>query len=111
MCPSRAFSRTSPCSHWPPGRQCACASLSAALADVAAIGLEALELASFHLAAPAGWLEPRLARLEAARAPVGEAELMAVDPVVSLACLAAGAEGAAAEGCRPRAGAEAAGDH
>ena len=85
--------------------------LSAALADVAAIGLEALELASFHLAAPAGWLEPRLARLEAARAPVGEAELMAVDPVVSLACLAAGAEGAAAEGCRPRAGAEAAGDH
>ncbi|HQN96031.1 MAG TPA: family 20 glycosylhydrolase [Thermoanaerobaculales bacterium] len=85
--------------------------LSATLAETAAIGLEALELASSRLAAPAGWLEPRLARLEAARAPVGEAELMVVDPLVLLACLAAGPEGAAADGCRLRAGTGAAGDH
>lgn len=81
--------------------------LSAALAEAATIGLEALELASSQRTAPSGWLAPRLERLAAAREPVGEAELMVVDPVVALACLAAGPEGAAAEGCRPD-GAEAA---
>ena len=78
--------------------------LSAALADVATIGLEALELAASRLEAPGRWLEPRLARLEAARAPVGEAELMIVDPVIALACFAAGDDGRAAEGCRPAEG-------
>lgn len=82
--------------------------LSAALAEAATIGLEALELAASRRTAPGGWLEPRLARLDAAREPVGEAELMVVDPVVALACFAAGNEGAAAEGCkRPAEGAAA----
>lgn len=75
--------------------------LSAALVEAATIGLEALELTAAQRTAPSGWLAPRLERLAAAREPVGEAELMVVDPVVALACLAAGPEGAAAEGCRP----------
>jgi len=81
--------------------------LSRALAETATIGLEALELASANRTAPGGWLAPRLERLAAAREPVGEAELMVVDPVVALACFAAGDEGAAAEGCRPAADSEA----
>ena len=68
----------------------------------------ALELATAHQTAPSGWLAPRLERLAAARDPVGEAELMVVDPVIALACLAAGSEGAAAEGCRPAAAGDAA---
>jgi len=81
--------------------------LSRTLAETATIGLEALELASANRTAPGGWLAPRLERLAAAREPVGEAELMVVDPVVALACFAAGDEGAAAEGCRPAADSEA----
>jgi hexosaminidase len=82
--------------------------LSAALAEAATIGLEALELAASQRTAPSGWLAPRLERLAAAREPVGEAELMVVDPVVSVVCFAAGDEGAAAEGCkRPAEGAAA----
>jgi hypothetical protein len=46
-------------------------------------------------------LEPRLALLAVASAPVGEAELMVVDPVRDLVCAAAGEHGASAEGCRP----------
>jgi hypothetical protein len=44
--------------------------------------------------APEGWLETRLATLESARRPRGEAELMIIDPVRDLVCFAAGQVGA-----------------
>jgi hexosaminidase len=66
------------------------ASLSLDLSEVSMIGLEALEITASGGTAPGDWLQPRLDRLEQARAPRGEAELMIVDPVRDLVCAAVG---------------------
>jgi hexosaminidase len=76
-------------------------SLSLDLSEVSAIGLEALEVAVSGGAESEEWLLPRLERLEAAREPRGEAELMIVDPVRDLVCAAAGPAALTASGCQP----------
>lgn len=86
------------------------APMSEALHDVAVLGLEALELLGADTEAGPDWLQPRLERLQSAREPHGQTELMIVDPVARLMCAAAGPEGLAAPGCgseeeTPKAGA------
>jgi hexosaminidase len=75
--------------------------ISIALADVAAIGLEALDLATADETAARGWLDDRLDHLSRAREPHGQTELMIVDPVVELVCTVALPSSLTAEGCRP----------
>jgi hexosaminidase len=75
-------------------------SLSLDLSDVSAIDLEALRIAGSGDVPPDGWIAPRLERLEAAREPRGEAELMIVDPVRDLVC-AAGPAALETPGCEP----------
>jgi hexosaminidase len=74
-------------------------SLSQDLAAVATIGLEALDALESGTEVSEEWLAPRLTKLEAAREPRGEAELMVIDPVRDLACRAAGPAAEAAPGC------------
>jgi hexosaminidase len=76
--------------------------MSAALAEVSTIGLEALELLDGPDQAPEPWLRQRLERLEEARASHGQTELMIVEPVRALVCAAAGPAAAQAEGCQTR---------
>jgi hexosaminidase len=76
-------------------------SLSLDLADVSTIGLEAVEVVVSGNGDSEEWLLRRLERLEAAREPRGEAELMIVDPVRDLVCTAAGPSALAAPGCQP----------
>jgi hexosaminidase len=83
--------------------------MSLALAEVAAIGLEALDLATAGETAARDWLDARLDRLSVAREPHGQTELMIVDPVVELVCAVALPSSLTAEGCRP-AGEETAAD-
>jgi hexosaminidase len=75
--------------------------MSAALAEVSVIGLEALAVAETGKDITRDWFEDRLAQLEAARESHGQTELVVVDPVVSLVCVAAGRLAARAEECRP----------
>jgi hexosaminidase len=71
------------------------------LRDVAAIGLDALEVATSGEVPGAEWLRPRLERLQTAREPQGQTELMIVDPVTRLVCAAAGPAGLADPACQP----------
>jgi hexosaminidase len=77
------------------------APMSEALHEVAALGLEALELLGADTEAGPGWLQPRLERLQAARTTHGQTELMIVDPVARLVCAAAGPAGLTDPGCLP----------
>ncbi len=74
--------------------------MSLALRDTAAIGIEALNAAASDKKIDADWLQPRLERLLEARQPHGQTELMIVDPVAKLLCLAALPVSLTAEGCR-----------
>jgi len=87
--------------------------MAAALAEVSAIGLEALDsLMGSDVAAPgADWLRPRIERLEAAREPHGQTELMIVDPVRELACAAARPASLDEPRCRPQQEAMEGGEH
>jgi hexosaminidase len=76
--------------------------MSLNLRDVASIGLEALHAASTNESPDTGWLRARLDRLEAAKKPEGQTELMIVDPVTRLVCAAAGPAGATEPGCQPK---------
>jgi hexosaminidase len=75
--------------------------LSLDLSEVSTIGLEALEVAVSGNTDSEDWLLARLERLEAAREPRGEAELMIVDPVRDLVCAAAGPAALDDAGCQP----------
>jgi hypothetical protein len=68
---------------------------------VSMIGLEALEVAVSGNTDSEDWLLTRLERLEAAREPRGEGELMIADPVLDLVCAAAGPAALEAPGCQP----------
>ena len=86
--------------------------MSAALTEVSTIGLEALDLLTKSDAAPgAEWLRPRIKRLEAAREPHGQTELMVVDPVLELVCAAALPASLTEPGCQPKQEAMAGGEH
>ncbi len=74
--------------------------MSRALAEVATIGLEALELGAAGAHADGAWLQPRLEALGAARESHGQTELMVVDPVVDLVCAVSLPASVTAEGCR-----------
>ena len=64
--------------------------MSAVLTEVSNIGLEALDSLTLSDVAPgADWLRPRIERLEAAREPHGQTELIIIDPVLELVCAAA----------------------
>jgi hexosaminidase len=76
--------------------------MSLALSDTAAIGLEALSAATSDHQMDAEWLQPRLERLLEAREPVAQTELMIVEPVAKLLCLAALPASLTAEGCREK---------
>jgi len=86
--------------------------MSATLTEVSAIGLDALDLLTKSDAAPgAEWLQPRIERLEAARKPHGQTELMVVDPVLELVCAAALPASLKEPGCQPKQEAMAVGEH
>ncbi len=86
--------------------------MSAALTEVSTIGLEALDLLTESDAAPgAEWLQPRIERLEAAREPHGQTELMVVEPVLELVCAAALPASLTEPGCQPKQEAMAGGEH
>jgi hypothetical protein len=85
--------------------------MSAALAEVSVIGLEALAVAETGKDVTRGWFEDRLSLLAAARESHGQTELVVVDPVASLVCGAAGRLAVRAEECRPADDAPTAGDH
>jgi len=74
--------------------------MSLALRDTAAIGLEALRTAAAGRKMDADWLQPRLERLLEARTPHAQTELMIVDPVTRLLCIAALPASLTAEACR-----------
>ncbi len=74
--------------------------MSQDLSAVATLGLEALEIGVSGGAAASAWLPDALERLQQARQPRGEAELMIVEPVERLVCSAAGAAGRAEPRCR-----------
>jgi hexosaminidase len=86
--------------------------MSAALTEVSTIGLEALDsLRKSDVAPGAEWLRPRIERLEAAREPRGQTELMIVDPVLELVCAAASPASLTEPGCQPKQEAMAGGEH
>ena len=86
--------------------------MSAALTEVSTIGLEALDVLTKSDAAPgAEWLQPRIKRLEAAREPHGQTELMVVDPVLELVCAAAVPASLSEPGCQPKQDSMAGGEH
>ncbi len=86
--------------------------MSAALTEVSTIGLEALGyLTSTDVARDADWLRPRIERLEAAREPHGQTELMIVDPVTVLVCAAAFPASLTEPGCQPEEEAMTGGEH
>ena len=74
--------------------------MSLALRDTSAIGLEALSAVASDKKMGADWLQPRLERLLEAREPHGQTELVIVDPVAKLVCMAALPASLTAEGCR-----------
>jgi hexosaminidase len=76
--------------------------MSLALAEVATIGLEALDLGIEDTSADRGWLDLRLERLNAARESHGQTELMIIEPVVDLACAVALPVSLTTTGCRVR---------
>ena len=63
--------------------------MSIALAGVAGIGSEALDLAVAGTVAKRDWLDLRLGQLDEARGSHGQTELVVIDPVVDLVCAAA----------------------
>jgi hexosaminidase len=73
---------------------------SITLAEVSAIGLEALELATTGSSANKEWLELQLESLNAARESHGQTELVMIDPVVDLVCAVALPASMTAKGCR-----------
>ena len=73
--------------------------LSAALAEVSAVGLEALEVLANGEPATADWLGPRMVRLEKATTSHGQTELVIIEPTARLVCAAAGAAGLDEPGC------------
>jgi hypothetical protein len=86
--------------------------ISAALTEVSTFGLEALDHLTESDAAPgAEWLRPRIERLEAAREPHGQTELMVVDAVLELVCAAALPASLTESGCQPKQEAMAEGEH
>ncbi len=86
--------------------------MSAALTEVSTIGLEALgHLTSTDVARDADWLRPRIERLEAAREPHGQTELMIVGPVLGLVCAAALPASRTEPVCQPEEEAMAGGEH
>ena len=74
--------------------------MSVALRDVAAIGLEALQAIEEGDSPDDDWLPQRLERLQTASEPYGQTELMIVEPVTRLVCIAAGPVGLNATGCQ-----------
>ena len=87
------------------------ASMSEKLRQVAEIGLEALATASAEASGSSEWLAGRLEHLQAAREPVGQAELAIVEPVTRLVCAAAQPASMSEPGCRPEAEAVPATEH
>ncbi len=75
--------------------------MSLALWDVSTIGLEALKILSAGETADAAWLRKHIEKLDEARAPHGQTELVVVDPVVRLVCAAAVPASAGEKGCHP----------
>lgn len=57
--------------------------------DTTSIGLEVLDLLNEGTPADEDWIQDRLLRLQDARQPCGQTELMIVDPVQNLVCFAA----------------------
>jgi len=74
--------------------------MSVALRDMAAIGLEALQAIEEDASPDDDWLPQRLGRLQVASNPYGQTELMIVEPVTRLVCMAAGPAGLSAAGCQ-----------
>jgi hypothetical protein len=74
--------------------------ISLTLAEVAAIGLEALDLAVADSTEDKEWLDIRLENLEAARESHGQTELVVIDPVVDLVCAVTLPASMTAEGCQ-----------
>jgi hexosaminidase len=85
--------------------------MSVALAEVASIGLEALDLAAQGESATRDWLDPRLAGLDAARESHGQTELVIIDPIVDLVCAVSLPSSLTAEGCLEKEEAATGGTH
>lgn len=85
--------------------------ISIALAEVSAIGLDAVAVLETGKMVIDSWLSDRLELLEASRESHGQTELVIVDPVVRLVCAASGDLAADAEGCRPPEPAPTASEH
>jgi hexosaminidase len=86
--------------------------ISAALTEVSTIGLEALDyLTLSDLDRDADWLRSRIERLEVAREPHGQTELMIVGPVTELVCAAAFLASFTEPGCQPEQETVASGEH
>jgi hexosaminidase len=76
------------------------APMSMALTQISKIGLEALDSLMLSDVAPGiEWLAPRIERLEAARQPWGQMELMIVDPVRDLLCAVTWPASATVDAC------------
>jgi hexosaminidase len=85
--------------------------MSLALAEVATIGLEALDLAIAGISAKSEWLDLQLDSLNAARESHGQTELVIIDPVVELVCAVSLPASMAAEGCLKEETAAVGGEH
>ncbi len=75
--------------------------MSAALSEVAAVGLAGLTAGGAGRLPEDGWLQQQLARLEGAGESHGQTELVILEPVTRLVCTVSGPAGATAAGCRP----------
>ncbi len=75
-------------------------SLSRDVSEISLSGLAALEILADGETASRDWLRPRLDRLRAAKEPRGQLELMIVEPVKRLLCVAVGEKGSDEPGCR-----------
>jgi len=75
--------------------------MSAALAEVSSVGLDALGVIETKKMVIDSWVDDRLERLDALRKSQGQTELVVVDPVIRLVCSAAGDLAAAEDACRP----------
>jgi hexosaminidase len=85
--------------------------MSLALAEVATIGLEALDLANADTSADREWLDLKLERLRTARESHGQTELVMIDPVVDLVCKVSLPASMTAEGCLKKKAAAVGGEH
>ena len=75
--------------------------MSASLAEVSAVGLEALGVLGNDEPATADWLRPHMETLEKAKTSHGQTELVIIEPIVRLVCAAAGPAGLDEQGCSP----------